>query len=99
MSNYAKQKLNRTIRILATGRGRIRDRLVKAFTSEFHVLQAEHFPKELRTEIEEIRGLLTRVEAETSEEGRVHASVRDLTEDEAVTVARRIVELAAQLEE
>ena len=98
--SYAREKLiHECIPGLATGAGRIKERLAKMYTSSFQILEVEDFPKELRSEFKEIHHLLTRVDAEFPEEGRVHASVRALSEDGAVMVAHRIIGLADQLEE
>lgn len=92
---YPKEKLTTAVSIMATHPGDIKDRLFKAFL-EFHTIGNE-MPKPFRNEYEWIVQELTKVGDDV--DGRVLATLKTMTDDHALEIASRIVDLAFQMYE
>jgi hypothetical protein len=91
-----REEFIRTTNILATHPGPIKDRLVASFRGIGFLVDLDNrkMPSELREEISELLNLLTNKPAMNLGEGAIHATVRAMTEDEAVEVAKQIMHVA-----
>ena len=95
---YAHEKLTGAVHALATGPGPINERLADAFVIHLvHVQPKDDLPEHLRTDFERLLGRVTTHGPELEGEGQIHASVRAMTQDEAVEVAREIMRLRAEV--
>lgn len=103
--SYASEKLEAAIYTLATGRGTIRDRLFYAWQC-FMNLEELHFPDELVPEFKKIMNSLCSESAPSGiikgsegnvTEGKVQNTLKDLTVDECVNIAKQIYELKFQV--
>ena len=74
----------------------IKQRLTAAFSNHLKDLEPESLPPELRPRFQELHGRLNRV-TPLRGESAVWATVRKMSNDEAETIARRIVELLGEL--
>jgi CRISPR/Cas system CSM-associated protein Csm2 small subunit len=95
---YALEKLSEAVYVLATGAGRIQDRLYES--APFLVRAApENIPDEkLRRMLTEILDDLTKKQPK-HREGRVGATLRRMKIEKATAIARRIVELHSRLKD
>ena len=91
---YGAQKLMEATLALAAGEGTIKPRLAAACKVLVPVEAAEDIPGDLRNQFEHIRRKATGVDPEVRSEGAIDASVRAMDEDEAVYVARQIVDMS-----
>ena len=84
--------------ILATHKGRIKERLIAAFHDSLHGVSAEALPPELRRTWIDVYTKATAVEG-TKESGRFAPSINALTEDEAVDLgmSRALLKLSGSL--
>jgi hypothetical protein len=94
---YAIEKLHSAVHTLATGHGRIRDRLFDAFL-EIAAVSDDDIPQPLRPLWREIRGGLTCKPAKRPGEGAINATLRGMRKEKAEQTASRICELATKLE-
>lgn len=98
--DYAYEKLFLTVDILATGKDRIKERLLDAVISQFECLspgkETNFLPPELQKKYDEIMNSLTKVEA-IADEGTLNATISKLNEDEAQHYAKEIVSMLFQL--
>ena len=85
-------KLAMGVLILATHKGRIKERLIAAFHDSLHGVSAEALPPELRRAWIDVHTKATAVEG-TKESGRFAPSINALTEDEAVDLAGSIIDV------
>ena len=97
-SGYAAEKLGMAVYRLATGHGRIRDRLYDAFMV-FHPVNDRDIPPPLLPLWREVRDGLTCKSAKHPREGAINATLRGMRTEEAERIARRICELADRLDE
>jgi hypothetical protein len=74
----------------------IKQRLTVAFSNHLKDLEPESLPPELRPRFQELHARLSRVKPLRGETA-VWATVRKMSNDEAETIARRIVELLGEL--
>ena len=97
--SHANEKFTQAVHALATGRGRINERLSDAFGHHLaHIRPHHHLPPgDLRDEFMRLLDIITTRDFEPHE-GAFLASVRSLSEDEAVMIADRIVQLAVLVE-
>ena len=88
---YVREKLAEAVHALATGTGPLRQRLFAA-TLATSTLQPRDFADvQSRAAFGAVREMLTRHEA-LADEGRIGATLARMSDDEARSVARRIVE-------
>jgi hypothetical protein len=91
---HAYEKLGQGIDILATSPGPIKERLLKAFLQALAEMPGDALPLEARERWRQVWQRVTAVQGRP-EEGRLVASIRALTEDEATIVAEHIVTIHA----
>ena len=88
---YASEQLGNAVFALATGAGRIQERIVDAWThSLIHINEDRDLPEDLRPRWEMIRTLVTH---EPGPEGRgaLRATVLPMDDESAVEVAKHLV--------
>ncbi|MBV9864613.1 MAG: hypothetical protein JO316_04635 [Abitibacteriaceae bacterium] len=95
--SYTDEKLYIATHCLV-GDGDIKDRLYNAYISSLHVLTKNDFPEHLRQDYLYVESMLTKVEA-TGDEGNATASINALTDEEAVKIAEKILDLAFDIAE
>ncbi len=92
---YVHEQLSDAVQKLATGPGRIEERLLDAAVA-FITLSSRDFPNHLKGDFEEHRRRLTSVKAQGAESDLI-ATLSQMTEDEAVGLAGAIVRLEGQM--
>ena len=90
---YAQEKLRTAVRTLIVGSGSLQDRLKSAFDS-FHTLTEENFPTE---NIGDYQWVINRLTADRTDQ--VDHVLESMTEQQAIDVAHRIVDLAWTIED
>lgn len=95
--SYAAEKFNQAVYSLAIGPERINDRLVSAYGYVLR-LTPDHIPDRLRGRVRDLTNSLTREKAK-GDEGTLQATLRVISEDEAMDAAREIYELASEVED
>ena len=90
---YAMEKITTTMSILATSPGRIKERLFSAYL-ELHLI-SDAIPTSLQADYQWIIQELTK--APDRGQGTLEATLREMSEDHAVEVAKRIDTLAFQV--
>ena len=96
MSDYAKERLKRSLMTLATHEGDIRARLKYVFSYDLPKLQPKDFPSELRTEFEAILRQVTAKPEEIKAEGSIRSTIRYLSKSECDLIAERLIVLALE---
>lgn len=91
-TRYLREKLYSAVFSLATGEGDLPERLEAAALS-LVVLEPEQMPADIGQEYRAIYAELTKREAEIAGEGKIRATVRNLTYHEASGIAERILNL------
>jgi hypothetical protein len=94
--DYVREKLAQAVRALAIEEGTLRQRLFAAALATSTLQPRDFGDDESRVEFGAIREMLTRHEARAGE-GRVGATLARMSDDEARSVATRILELDARL--
>ena len=94
---YTYEKLSAGVQILATHKGEIKERLIKAFHESLVMVSAEALPDEPKRIWGEVFAKATAVEG-TKESGRFIPSINALTENEAVDLAKAITAVEAMIE-
>jgi hypothetical protein len=89
---YVYEKLYNSMRILVTSQASLKERLLAAWLQHGH-LQAERFPPEKRKTWEALKATATTMPPTSESEGRLHASIGALTDDEAKQMAGDLLEL------
>jgi hypothetical protein len=93
---YVLEKLIQAVDTLATGAGRVQERLAEAFM-HFHPARPEDIPYEdLRRIFAGIKDDLT-FEATQSGTGSLHATMKITSDEDARIIARRILDLYLEL--
>jgi hypothetical protein len=95
-ANYCLQKAKQAVSTLATGRGRINERLNNAFYDIGHLLLDKLPEGDPQNTYRKFNEHITAVEARGSE-GNVQATLNAISEDEARSIAQLIVDLEYQL--
>jgi hypothetical protein len=90
--DYTSKKLYEVVDSLASGLGPLRERLKGAAVYLGH-LSADDFPDELRPSLAQIKAALRFADEELPGEGRIAASVRALSDEEATRAVRAILRL------
>jgi hypothetical protein len=88
--SYSIEKLGDTVGTLATGKGRIKERLADSFAHSFALVDPYAFPDELKTMILEVKKDLTSI-SPVGDEGHVRATLNRMDEDRAVQIANIIL--------
>jgi hypothetical protein len=94
--NYLDEKLTDAVRTLATGTGRIQQRLRDAYVYNLVMLNETDFPKTMRRDFQLLSEAVSRVEGDPME-GAVAASTREMKDEEAAEWARLIVSLQVRI--
>jgi hypothetical protein len=92
---YVREKLAEAVHALATGTGPLRQRLFLAALVTSTLQPRDFADAQSRAAFGAVREMLTRHEA-LADEGRIGATLAPMSDDEARSVARRIVELEEQ---
>jgi len=95
MLNQAYEKLQMGAEILATGGGRINERLATAFKVALYDVPAEALPAEARKRWDRVWKRVTAIEDPIN--GPFAASVGKMKEDEAAQIAQEIVAVDAMV--
>ena len=91
--SYPMEKLSTAVSIMAAHPSSIKERLYEAFI-EFHTI-GNDMPDPFREDYEWIHHELTKVSGDG--EGAIIATLQSMTDEHAVEIAKRIVELASQI--
>lgn len=101
---YAHEKLTTAVRILATGEGDVRSRLLPAFY-EFQTLQARDLPQELQEDYAWVIKELTKREPKTqwdfsewNTDGSVQFNLRRMKNQTGRQIAKRICDLQYRIQ-
>ena len=93
-----RELFGRAVETLAVSTGSIQERVADAYMYDLIHLDAVALPPGVRAEFDEIERQLTEREPEGTE-GRVMASVRDMGDEQAASIARKIFNLHLALGE
>ncbi len=91
MSNHA-NCFYAAVSVLA-GRGRIKQRLVKAYEENLAVIEDEDLPIAIKQSFADLRHMMNRVDPVVKREGRIRASVRKMSVVEADECAHKMIDL------
>ena len=89
---YAHEKLYVAVIGMAQSPAALPQRLADAYISSLIRLKSEDFPPDLRGKFEELTRLMTSKEA-VGDEGNVHATVNQMTAEEADRAAHLVINL------
>ncbi len=92
---YVHEKLSNAVQKLATGPGRIEERLFDAAVA-FITLSPHDFPNHLKGDFEKLRRRLTSVKAQGAESDLI-ATLSQMSDDDAVGLAGATVRLEGQM--
>jgi hypothetical protein len=94
---HTEEKFAVAVSLLATGKGRINERILDAFIEQLHAARpADGLSKETNRRIEQLHAKLNRVEAKGNE-GTTKATITAMSEDEAAEVAWEIDSLNGRI--
>ena len=79
------------------GHGRIKQRLVKAYEENLAVIEEEDLPIAVKQSFADLRHMMSRVDSVVKREGRICASVRKMSVEEADECAHKIIDLYADM--
>ena len=95
--DYFHEKFSAAVQSMAASPESIQDRIADAYISQLHVLQPDELPDEIRMDFKIMVQQLTGAEP-LGNEGSVKASVNQMSEDDAVSVAQKIVHMYDAIE-
>ena len=95
MSNHI-NRFYAAVSVLA-GHGRIKQRLVKAYEENLAVIEDEDLPIAVKQSFADLRHMMNRVDSVVKREGRIYASVRKMSVEEADECAHKIIDLYADM--
>ena len=75
------------------GHGHIKQRLVKAYEENLAVIEDEDLPIAVKQSFADLRHMMSRVDSVAKREGRICASVRKMSVEEADECAHKIIDL------
>lgn len=90
---YAKEKFSDAIDSMATSPKPLQIRIADAYIYSLIHLQKDELPQEIQPRFQALQDRLTSVEA-MGDEGRVMASVKDMSTEEAMDLARSVAVMA-----
>jgi hypothetical protein len=98
-TRYLHEKFHTGLTILAEGHDRIKERLYNAYISQLNRGEAREndLPDDLRVKIDAFHARMTANNDPTGEFGDIRATVDAMTEDEAVDMAREVVQIEYEL--
>ena len=79
--------------LVLAGPGRIKQRLVKAYEENLAVIEDEDLPIAVKQSFADLRHMMNRVDPVMKWEGRIRASVRKMSVDEADECAHKMIDL------
>ena len=79
--------------LVLVGPGRIKQRLVKAYEENLSVIEDEDLPIAVKQSFADLRHMMNRVDPVMKWEGRIRASVRKMSVDEADECAHKMIDL------
>ncbi len=79
------------------GHGYIKQRLVKAYEENLAVIEDEDLPIAVKQSFADLRHMMNRVDSVVKREGRIYASVRKMSVEEADECAHKIIDLYADM--
>ncbi len=91
MSNHV-NSFYAAVSVLA-GRGRIKQRLVKAYEENLAVIEDEDLPDAVKQSFADLRHMMSWVDPVVKREGRIRASVRKMSIGEADECAHKMIDL------
>lgn len=94
---YAAGKFRQAVRILATGPGDVRSRLLDAY-GVFYIVRVADLPDEVQEDYRWIQQKLTSQKARHQEEGEVEATLRTIRNNTGVQIATRLVRINDELQ-
>jgi hypothetical protein len=95
--SYAAEKLCEAVYALATGEGRLRERLASAANPLVRLNEDDFATDRQRKMFQGITEDLAIFEAQRVGEGRIHSTARQLPEHDRVRIAERIFDLFVEL--
>ena len=95
MSNHA-NRFYAAVLVLA-GHGRIKQRLIAAYEDNLAVIEDEDLPIAVKQSFADLRHMMSRVDSVVKREGRIRASVRKMSVEEADECAHKIIDLYADM--
>ncbi|MCF8104862.1 MAG: hypothetical protein K9K64_05225 [Desulfohalobiaceae bacterium] len=90
---YPNEKFSQAIETMATSPKPIQDRIADAYLNHIDYVNPEDVPEEVRYQFHVVNEKMTKVDP-VGNEGSVVASARQLTDNEAVELANKIVLIA-----
>jgi len=90
--DYAHQKFSAAVESMAESPESIQRRIAAAYLDQLHVINPDDLPDEVRMDFNIMVEQLTAVEP-SGNEGSVNASVANMSDDDAVAIARKIVHI------
>lgn len=90
--SYAREKLGDTVDTLATGKGRIKERLADSYGHSLALVDPNALPDETKTMLLKVREELTSIPA-VGDEGSVRATLNRMDEDRAVQIVNIILDI------
>jgi hypothetical protein len=90
---YPNEQFTDAVDSMATSPKSLQDRVADAYVHSLSQVKTEDVPEEIQAQFEELKRKLTRVEA-VGDEGAIAASIRQLSTDEAITIAKGILHMA-----
>ena len=95
MANHV-NRFYAAVSVLA-GHGRIKQRLVKAYEDNLAVIEVEDLPIAVKQSFADLRHMMSRVDSVVKREGRICASVRKMSVEEADECAHKMIDLYADM--
>lgn len=89
--DYAWEKLSLAMKELATTDSALRDRVIAAALAAGH-LESRHFPESMRQDWESLKSAVTKLPP-INDEGRYHATVRAMEDNEVQGIADGLLSL------
>lgn len=96
--SYGREKLGQGAEALVS-KGDIKERLYRAWVSGLHVIRPHHLPEDLRKEFAELRSAFTWVPVDTPGEGKLAATLRAMSDEEAERLANKILDMYVEVVE
>ncbi len=91
MSNHV-NRFYAAVSVLA-GHGRIKQRLVKAYEENLAVIEDEDLPIAIKQSFADLRHMMSRFDPVMKREGRIRASVRKMSVEEADECSHKMIDL------
>ena len=83
--------------LVLAGHGRIKQRLVKAYEENLATIEDDDLPIAVKQSFTDLRHMMSQVDSVVKREGRICASVRKMSVEEADACAHKIIDLYADM--